>query len=69
MKKSIIHLTIYSKVMNAVYLNQVAHMVTLDLLVEKVELRVVWRSVSVMNGELCVTRCGMTLMPVLSAGN
>ena len=32
-------------------------------------LKVAWRSVSVMNGELCVTRCGTPLMPVWSAGN
>ena len=33
-----------------------------DLLVGSTVLKVVWRSVSVMSGALCVTRCGMTLI-------
>ena len=36
----------------------------LDLLVELTILKVVWRSVSMMSGELCATRHGMKQMLV-----
>ena len=38
-------------------------------LVEGLIWKVVWRSVSTTSGVLCVTRCGMTLMPEWSADN
>ena len=40
-----------------------------DLSMVPVSVKVVWRSVSVMNGALCVTRCGMLLMLLWSAGS
>ena len=46
---------------------QFATLEKLDLLEELTTLKVVWRSVSIMSGELCVIRCGMTLMLVWSA--
>ena len=41
---------------------QVALKERFALWVEPITMKVVWRSVSVMCGELCVTRCGMPLM-------
>jgi hypothetical protein len=41
---------------------QVVKMVQFDLRVEWTILKVVWRSVSMINGALSVTKCGMSLM-------
>ena len=52
-----------------VCVNQVVPEVKFDLLVGQTVLKVVWRSVSIMSGELYVTRCGMMQMVRWSVGN
>ena len=53
-----------SELMKMLCCIQVVQKEKLDLLVELIILKVVLRSVTIMSGELCVTRCGMTLMLV-----